>query len=82
MRWTMCTFVKDLATRQIVWHRVWDWDSAVTTGEARVAHEEREANELARTWPRERFDLFVQGFDSAESLYGAWPELRPQQSAR
>lgn len=78
MKWTMCFFVRDLATRRIVHHEIEEIDTADMPATDRSELEGQRIRELMRQFGPDTFEVFLQGFDSLGTLYGAWPELAPR----
>lgn len=76
MKWTMCYFVRDLATRRIVRHEVEEIDTAEMFADDRAKLEGERIRELMKTYRPSEFEVFLQGFDSLSSLYSTWPELK------
>ncbi len=81
MRWTLCFFVRDLVTRGIVHHEIEEIDTAGMLATERTKIETQKLDALMNRYPPNKFDVFLQGFDSLKSLYRNWPELSPQAEA-
>jgi hypothetical protein len=70
--------VRDERTRRIAHHEIEE-----VTAEEMLApdYAERQVDRVAtlmKAYPPPDFDVFLQGFDSAATLYSAWPELLVQ----
>ena len=77
MKWTMCFFVRDLATRRIVHHEIEEIDADAMPASDRAKLQGQHTRELMKQYPPSKFEVFLQGFDSLKSLYSSWPELLP-----
>jgi hypothetical protein len=77
MKSTMCFFVRDLATRQIVHHEIKETDTEDLSAVEHARSQSKRISELMSQYPSSEFDVFLQGFDSLSSLYSSWPELDP-----
>ena len=69
MRSTKCFFVRDLRTRRVVHHEIEEIDSADISASDRSKTEGQRIRELMSQYPPTEFEVFVQGFDSRDSLY-------------
>ncbi|HEY4177716.1 MAG TPA: hypothetical protein VGM90_12810 [Kofleriaceae bacterium] len=78
MKWTLCFFVRDLESRRIVHHEIEEIDTAAMLATERGRIETQKLDQLMDRYPPNRFDVFLQGFDSLNALYASWPELSPQ----
>lgn len=77
MKWTMCFFVRDLATRRIVHHEIEEVDTANMSVSERAKLESQRIRELMQRYDPATFEVFLQGFDSLHTLYSSWPDLAP-----
>ncbi len=75
-------FVRDLATNQIVHHETEEVDDSKRPIAEYSKRQQKHIEQLRRQYPIAKFDVFKQGFDSLESLYSNFPELREQRSER
>lgn len=75
MKSTKCFFVRNLRTHRVVHHEIEEIDSADVSASERAKIEGQRIRELMSQYPPTEFEVFVQGFDSRNSLYSIWPEL-------
>lgn len=78
MKWTICFFVRDLATRRVVHHEIEEVDAADLTASDRVKRDRQRVSELMQQYNPDTHEVFLQGFDCPGALYSAWPELAPK----
>jgi hypothetical protein len=75
MKWTKCFLVRELRSRRIVHHEIEEINTTELLAPDRASREEAHIHDLMRHYHPDDFEVFVQGFDSLDSLYSAWPEL-------
>jgi hypothetical protein len=78
MKWTTCFFVRDLTTRRIVHHEIEEIDMAEMPANERARFQSQRIRELMQRYDPDKFEVFLQGFDSLKSLYSTWPQVAPK----
>jgi hypothetical protein len=81
MKSTTCVFVRNLTTRRVVHHEIDEIDSDEVSPSEQAKIERRRIQELMTQYPPSEFEVFAQGFDSRNTLYSIWPELRSDESS-
>ena len=75
MKWTLCFLVRDLATRQIVFHEIQEVEAPAAE---RAKMTNQRISELSMKYPLTTHDVSMRGFDSLQALYSTLPELAPK----